>query len=269
MLNQSSGSQTETYLMISGFVLAIIIIVILFALFILPIILYKLKILAKAKRDYRTARGTFHLKQLEKSHKQLKKALEKYETKISDHRRQLVLLEYKKSIQFKRALTIHLVKTRLTEIDGIGPILRDRIISECFDGTLESLTKAQYLNGIGAEKMWTINNWRDRIRGKLPQLLEVDFPKKTKIENEFYPKIEQIKSQMIENATLVGYQNKLEKYAIDEIERLRKVTISQFYKSYKGNNSASKAVNEYLKGSFPEWGSMPEWFETLIKNYGE
>ena len=269
MLNQSSESQTETYLVISGSVLTIIIIVTLFTLFILPIILYKLKILAKARRDYRAARGTFHLEQLEKSHKQLKKALKKSEKELLNQKRQLVMLENEKSARLKKAMTTHLVITRLTEIDGIGPILRDRIISQCFNGTLKSLAKARYIQGIGNEKMWAIKNWINRVQSQLPQLMTGYFPEKARIENEFHSKIKKLQSEMIEAATSIGHLNKLRKYATDEIERLRKVTTFQFYKSHQGKNRASKAVNEYLKGSFPEWGRMPEWFEILIKNYGE
>lgn len=57
--------------------------------------------------------------------------------------------------------------------------------------------------------------------------------------------------------------------ASNEVDRLNRVTVTHFKRAYQGDKEASKIVNEYIHGVFPEWAPMPEWFKTLISEFNE
>ena len=245
-----------------------IVFIFLFILFIFPSILRQFKIFLRARRDYQLARGSMHLSQIRNSQKILNKKIIDLEKEKQKLEKDLHNLNQRTSERLLNALSYHIVTTRLSEIEGIGPILRDRIIVNCFDGTLESLRRAYRLEGIGEIKLQAISRWVKEIEHDIPNLLKNDFPDKMTIIEESKRDEREINEQLRKIEERIAPMNEIKKKAHEEKDRLSVIGISHFIKSYQLNKEASEMVNQYLKGVFAEWEPMPMWFGTLISEYG-
>ncbi len=166
----------------------------------------------------------------------------------------------------------HIVDEGLGEVPGIGPVLKERIIKGCFDGTLESLEDLPYLRssgwrlrGIGEEKAQAVSRWARRVKERLPELLQGDFPGKGELIEKYSKLISPLKSQIADIETKLHLLHDLRSKALAELDRLSSVTVLTFFKAYLGNAEASKRATEHLMGIFPEWGKMPDWLKSLIE----
>lgn len=234
----------------------------------LPSIDFHIKIWLKARSDYKNARGTMHLKLLKECLVNLRLKIKETKNNLEDlrtYREELITARQK---ELEAAAVIYLVNLDFTNIPGIGPVLKDRVMRRCFDGTLESLRRAWIVYGIGEERAHAINVWVNQAQRKLPIILEGEFPGKEGI-NKKYDQLEKETNQRINDIEmLLKDMLKLEERAVNELALLEKVKTSTFLKSYKGDVDASNAVTNYLLGCFPEWGKIPDWFKTLMENYG-
>lgn len=240
----------------------------LFIIFVYPSILRQYKLFTRARRDYQLARGSMHLRQIHNSLKILNKNITNLEKEKQKLEKDLHKLNQRTSETLLKALSTHLVVTRLTEIEGIGPILGERIILNCFDGTLGSLRRAYVLEGIGQKKLQAISRWIDMMELEIPHLLKNDFPNKMAIIEECKRDKHEINTHLRKIEEKIAPMKEIKKKALDEKNKLSIVGISHFRKSYQSNFEASELVNQYLKGVFPEWEPMPMWFKTLIFEYG-
>jgi hypothetical protein len=214
------------------------------------------------------ARGSIHLKHIRNSLKILNKNITNLDKEKQKLEQDLHKLKQRTSERLLNALSKHIVATRLSEIEGIGPILRDRIILNCFDGTLGSLKKAYRIEGIGAIKIRSISRWLEEVEQEIPQLLKYDFPNKMTIIEECKRDEHEINEQLRNISERSAPMNEIKKKAMEEKNRLSVVDSSHFRKSYQLNTEASEMVNQYLIGVFAEWEPMPMWFRILISEYG-
>lgn len=233
-----------------------------------PSLIRYLTIRSFASKDYTLSRGTQHIKQIKISLKILNKRIQEQTDKNNKLKYDIKEFEEAQSDRLYRTLSTHLIQTRLCEIEGIGPKLRNAIINEYTNATIDSLLYAyERVYGIGQQKQWAISSWVDMIRSRLSDLLKQDFPGKEKITNEYKPKINELKKQLDETTKRLISMHEIKNIASSEEKRLRKVRVSHFIKACKNSKDASLLVNEYLKGVFPEWSSMPEWFKVLVSEY--
>jgi len=231
-------------------------------------ILLQSRLASRARRDYQRARGTQHLRQIRDSLKILSKRLHSLEQEKLQLSSILRRLEQERADRLSRVLCRHVVETQLTQIDGIGPKLRDRIIMHSFDGTLHSLRRAYRVRGVGRQKQWGIQRWVEQKERQLPLLMKQDYPNKREINDEYDQKERRLKKNLKEIETEIDLINQLRILASAEEERLSQVTVAHFRQAYEQDKEASEAVNQYLQGTFAEWEPMPSWFRTLISEYG-
>jgi len=233
-----------------------------------PRIIYWIRIYRRAHSDYRWARGTYHLQQIKIP---LKKLTEKVDT-LKSEENQLISkiknLKEERSAKLLEALTRFVVQDQFTNIRGIGPALRARILTQCFDGTLQSLKRANNVRGIGDEKYDALFQWIREVEARLPNLLNKDFPNKNSIIEEYNQLGLSLNIYLKNTRKEISELMALRDKSLKAKDNLGKVRISDFIKSYYLNEEASKRVNEYLQGIFPEWAKIPDWFKTLISQYG-
>jgi hypothetical protein len=235
---------------------------------VLPPILRGARIASRAHRDYEQARGTLHLHQIRESLVVLNARLNELETEKRRISYELHQAPRQQSQELSRALCRHLAKTRLTDVDGIGPKLRDSILATCFDGTLDSLTRAQHLvRGVGDVKALAIRAWVSKWKPLLPELMETSFPEKCSINDRYARAAQQRRKKIREIETNIETLTHLHDPASAEALRLSKVTVEHFLQALKQDVQASEKVDLYLQGAFPEWGPMPAWFKTLVAEY--
>jgi len=245
------------------------IILVFFLVFLLPSIEIRIRLWRRARRDYQCARGIVHLRLLKNSLSVLDKRIAEAQKALKVLEIERARLKQEKERKLEAALSKHLVDSEFTNITGIGPVLKDRVIRYCFDGTLKSLRGAGSVRGIGYQKEVAITRWLNLAEKRLPTLLQKGFPGKDGI-NKMYEELDKQKENEFAkiNSDLLVMRD-LKANASTLSERLKSVHPSTFVRAYKGNKEAAEEVASHMLGAFPEWGRMPEWFKTLIERYAE
>ena len=248
--------------------IAIYILLVVLIVLALPAMLRQSRLVSRARKDYRRARGTQHLRQIRDSLKILNKRLESHEQEKDRLSRTLRRLEQERTDKLTHALCRYVVETQLTQIDGIGPKLRDRIIRYSFDGTLDSLRRAYRVRGVGQQKQWAIRHWIAQKERELPRLMKGSFPGRTGINDEYKQREQNLRKSLKEVEKELDAMRQLRTVASAEEERLSGVTVTHFRQAYKPDREAAEAVAQHLQGTFAEWEPMPSWFKALISKYG-
>ena len=246
----------------------IVILVFILIVFSTPTIINELKLRRRSRNDFLSARGTLHSNIIHNGLVSLDRVVYGLEREAGqlDSRRIILRNERKKALEAK--LTSQIVDKELEGIPGIGRVLKERIIRECFDGTLESLNAVGNVQGIGDEKMHAIDQWIKEARLKMPGLLLGDFLGKSDIVGKYADSINKIEQELITNNSECQALQQLKSEAVAALDRLGSVDVSTFIDANRGDGRASEMVTRYLIGAFPEWREMPEWFKTLVEKYG-
>ena len=234
----------------------------------LPKLEYEIRILRKARFDHLNARGTLH-------RTLIKKSLKNLDAKIKVTKAEIEQLNYRKNIlaaeeqrELERTLSTIIVHNELDSISGIGPVLKERIIHSCFDGTLSSLRRASGVRGIGEEKYGAILYWIRTKEALMPVLLKNDFPGKREITQRYAETERNLITELEKNHKQLTEMIELRTLSAAELTKLTPISTVTFIKAYKGDKQAAEKATQYLLGTFPEWSKTPTWFETLVVTYG-
>lgn len=225
------------------------------------------KKLFRARREYKTARGTVHKTLLQQGLGNLNREIQNTKKELDSAIQAEKELHSNKDFELERAATVFVFETEFTNIPGIGKILKERIRRTCFDGTLRSLDRAGGVYGIGDNKAYEIRMWVKRTQQRLPRMLQGDFPNKQRIIEKYEDLIKKANERIANIDSTLKPMVELENTAKQELDRLNKVKSSTFKKSYDGEDSAADVVTEYHLGCFPEWRRIPNWFKTLVEVY--
>ncbi len=126
------------------------------SIFILIALLYllitRLRLLSNYRREYLSTRGAHHLSIIKSTLRNLQNRIKQLKSKITQKQGELDQILGKQQSDFEQYLAGQIVEKKLINVPGIGKILRDDIITYCFDGTISSLLEAHRLRGIGPEK---------------------------------------------------------------------------------------------------------------------
>ncbi len=231
-------------------------------------ITYKSRVRRRARNDYRTARGTQHLGQLRVSLSALRSSMRTRQAQIQNIERQLDLLKRKRSEELQAALNHYLVEKRLTEIQGIGPQLSRRIIQYCFRGNLRDLRFARRVPGVGPARQQAIMAWVQAKEREFPRLLRGDFPGKQRIVDAHAGQEQSLQEAAELERKALGHEKSLHKKARAATLRFQTVKLAHFRKALRRNSPESPVPAWYFEGVYPPWEPMPEWFETLLREYG-
>jgi septal ring factor EnvC (AmiA/AmiB activator) len=222
----------------------------------------------RAAQDYRLARGTLHLNQLEGPLSRLKRDVAAKESQIRRTMRELRQLKDQHKRELRRALCNHLVADRLTEVHGIGPRLQQRILSQCFRGDLRDLHRAQELFNIGPARQAALARWVRAREKELPRLMKEPFPGKESIDEPFRAKISSLEQRLDRSRDQLAEKQALLAPADTVVDELKSVQISNFRKALKDREPNIYVPNSYLRGVYAPWESPPDWFVTLLDRYG-
>lgn len=222
------------------------------------------QLLRRAGSDYHECRGTEHARLL-------RQGIDRHEAAVHLLRHEIPQVDAREEADRRleadeiwAALLRHTVAERLIEIPGIGPKLRDTLLAECFDGTLESLERVGDLAGVGEEKAASIHRWVHEQRKTLPRQTDAPFPERAAIESRHHIIREEIEAErqaLLEQLALL--EPRLAE-AQRELERLSSITVFDFVHAMQGNTAAAERVSTYAMGVYPEWDPAPAWFEGIL-----
>jgi hypothetical protein len=258
-----------TYLILGGVLVGGAIISFIFLLVLGPEMAEERRLSQKAQEDYARCRGTQHAKQLEDAIRRHGADLQRRLAEQLQAASELQTLLQQERAELARALTIHLVQTRFTEIPGIGTKLKDRIVETCFDGTLDSLLRSSHVHGVGEEKWAAIRGWVYRRKQELPELLKTDFPKKQQLLDTFRSRREELNGRVKHLDLVVSARTRVISAATEELNKLKRVGSEDFKRALRGDREAAERVGSYTTGAFPEWGRTPRWFVDIMRQPGK
>ena len=202
------------------------------------------------------------LPNLENKKKQLKSKITQKQTELNE-----ILL--KQESDFEQHLAEQIVEKKLINVPGIGKILRDDIITNCFDGTISSLLKANHLKGIGPEKYVNIYEFVGKVELYISEKITTRFPGKANIEAKYETSIKALRNIISKLSSELRPLEELYTTANDEKLKLGTINVMDFVKASKGDSNSSQQVTKFINGVFTEWDKMPDWFKILIRKFGE
>lgn len=235
-------------------------------LLLLPKIEYEVNILRKSRLDFNRSRGTLHRKLIKSSLANLNFQITETNRKINELTSQIASLASQESRELERTLATIIVNNELS-IPGIGPVLKERVIRSCFDGTLGSIRRASGVHGIGEQKYSAIFYWVNSKEANFAHRLSGDFPGKRAIVQGYVETKQKLTRELDKTNQVLKDMTVLREVSKDELNKLEQISAFNFSKAYKGDKMAAEQVTQYLAGSFPEWSKTPTWFETLIAKY--
>jgi len=222
----------------------------------------------RAQHDYRSARGTQHLAQLQAVFPALRRDLGARQARVADLQRKFDRLHSEYMTALHKALSAHLIHERLTEIPGIGPTLSTRVAHYCFRGSLADLHYAYRVQGIGMRLQSLISAWVEERLSEFPRLLAGDFAGKVAVVQQYDERIGALRSSIEDERNALSKVESLYvkiKAAIDQFARVRP---ARFRRALWDKALVSRVPAWYITGLYAPWEPMPEWFKTVLTEYG-
>lgn len=228
-----------------------------------PQAIRKESIVMQAKIDFQGARGTAHLAILRQSHTQITRQLEQCIQKSTMVQNQIAALQRERDEKLRATLEHLIAYTRLTEVKGIGPKMRDRILATAFRSRLTDLAQAYRVQGVGSAKQQAINAWIQYYSRQLPTLLSEEFEGKSQIVAHYESLLRDLNSQFSllthEKENLQARLQNLQ----TPIQTLEKIRVADFVHLIQNPSLVKDDVDKYLIGLFPDWETPPDWFNAL------
>ncbi len=253
------------FLLLSFMLVLIFCVLVLFAyqIYLSPAAVRRQGIRLQARADYEHARGTAHLRILREAHHRKDAALKQCDKQITAGENRAASLEREQQERLREALERHLAYSRLTEVKGIGPKMRDRIIAVAFRSRLADLSQAYRVQGVGATRQQAINAWIQYYAGRIPLLLNEDFPGKQEILANYRNQLDDLGIQITHLSESRDRLGDHLKRLNDPINELQAVGVKEFIKALRDPLHVPADIDKYLIGLFPEWEPTPEWFNEL------
>ena len=234
----------------------------------IPRLISHIRLRRRAEHDHRVARGTQHLKQLERPLAKLERDIGVIQSRIRATERQIEKVKATRKADLQRALCTYLVNHRLTEVDGIGPQLQGRVVRACYRGNLRDLRSADRVHGVGPTRQAAIMRWVRSYEQALPRLLEQSFPGRQKIMAKAEDKLSSLHEQLEKSRRALVRKQALHAPASRTVDKLRSVGPSRFRKALAKRGTDGPVPAWYLEGVYPAWESPPDWFVSLLSEYG-
>jgi hypothetical protein len=218
----------------------------------------------RAREDFERCRGTKHARQLRDAAAKHEGALHDLEKGKAEAEKDLSRLRDGERRDLTRTLVQHLARSQLATVPGIGVTLRDRILESCFTGTLESLTHASSVHGVGPEKATAIRSWVVRSQRDLPSLITRNFPGKAGVVQEYYTRQKQLSERSAALLEAIEREKRATQVIAEGLARLDDVGENDFRLALEGDPAAAARVNAYTVGLFPPWDRVPAWYVELV-----
>ncbi len=230
----------------------------------LPVKKWRNSIHKQARLDYENARGTAHLRMLRKAHESLNKKIKDIDIQIRAYQTEIERLQKDCEAQLRIALERHIVYTYLGNVPGIGPKLRDSILSKVFKSRLRDLQMAFRVPGIGETRQREINNWIKTYEQQIPSLMKWDFPGKADIDQKFEATTGSLKKKTQHLTAMKTEFKRKVNLAEGEILRLESIQLQDFKLAFENPRDLNINIENYLKGVFTEWEPVPAWFKEIV-----
>ena len=222
---------------------------------------------AKARDDYRAARGTHHRRSLEQSLPNLQSEIKELNCKVQEIDNGIESVGQRLDIELRTRLLPLLIREKLPTLQGISEQFADKIIKSVFRGKLDDLRNAHhYVRGIGDSKQSEIDRWVRRTKSEMPKLLRQDFEGRKAIDEHYNNQKRQLLEELKEVQGRLDSLEQLENVGIKALKSLTRVSPRSFVKHLMGTPSGQD-LSKYMQGLFAPWERPPGWFKVLQERY--
>ena len=194
----------------------------------------------------------------------LKTKIELKQRQIDDSMNKKKYIGKSQKRELEDAVHLWLVENRLQEVRGIGEELKSRIQRVVFQNRISDLRRSDRVYGVGQQRYQLIIQWVNHYERQLPVLRRKGFPGSSEIEEKYSGQVKyedsQIEKYLADKASLENRLVPIE----TELSWLGLVSESTFVNAYKNPGNAIPEINKYLLGVFPEWETVPDWFQSEV-----
>lgn len=252
-----------------GIIGALLLLACVLLLFLIPQLMKEARAGRKAREDFMLCRGTQHARQLKEALDHHQQALAPVVTEKKQAAAKLEKLGDREREELSRVLETHLVDTQFTEIPGIGPTLKNRIMQSCFRGSLDDLLTTSGVQGVGEERAAAIRRWVYRWKQEMPRLLEREFPGRRPIVEAYQSRRKELNEQLKRLQRAISIRQEVITTASVELAKLEGVGVQDFRFALLGDHEAAERVGTYTVGAFAAWAKPPAWFVKTMREPGE
>ena len=229
-----------------------------------PATAMKRKLKHQARIEYRNARGSAHLRLLREASQRLKQESSHNSQQLEALRTRLDDVKEERDSELVKALRYSIARTLLTEVEGIGPTLQQRILQGVFRGKLADLHKAYLLERVGSKRQAAISQWVTHYEGQIPNRLKQEFPRKKGIIAQYTQPIHELRGNIDRLEARQQVLQRLFERARKEMDKLQVVSERDFVIARMDPTYRPVELDYYVRGAFAEWESVPAWFKELV-----
>jgi len=215
---------------------------------------------ARARSDYRQARGYRQRAMLSRAQKRLKQEIKRHEKELSKLTPQLDALNAQEGSEARRALEAHLIQTKFDEVRGVGPTLRQDIFSALQPTAFNDLYGAYRVRGVGSARQQAIEEWIARQEAQIARDPGMNFPGKRALQARYADRRKEIESQITAEQEPLAQKTRTLQSVTSAFDQLKEIRARHFARAIKGSARDIERVEAFESGVFSVWESPPEWF---------
>ncbi len=218
----------------------------------------------QSRIDYRSARGALHFAAIELALPKLERYINSTQSTLDALRRDMASLAARRTDEFKSVVAKSIVDGSTRGPPGVGPVLWERVVSSCFDGTLGSLRNPRGVAGIGDQRAAAINAWVFQAEREMQQMVNADFPGKREISERYETLLRNRRGQATAAEGQLRAALEIQVQAEKARQSLKRVSPATFRRAYTGEPLAAQQAIGFLLGVFPPWEKAPTWYQSLV-----
>lgn len=215
---------------------------------------------ACACSDYRNARGYRHRAMLKRSQHRLKGEIARHKKELVRFTPQLDAIDAQESAEMRRALESYLIQSKFDEVRGVGPSLRQEILSVLQPTALNDLYGAYRVRGVGPARQQAITEWIAKQKKQIAHDPGINFPEKHALMVRYAEQRKGIESQITEEQELLAQKTCTLERVTCALDQLEEIQIRHFTRAVQGSACDIARVEMFEAGVYSVWESPPEWF---------
>jgi hypothetical protein len=110
--------------------------------------------------------------------------------------------------------------------------------------------------------------WVRAREREFPRLMKEPFPRKKEVHEKYRTKMKPLERRLNRARRDLKEKETVREPLQAAVDKLRSVRVSHFKTALRGGSSDQPVPNWYLEGLYPPWESPPDWFVTVLKDYG-
>lgn len=220
---------------------------------------------AQARQDFLNARGTVHRQLLSDALRAIVGRKASCAAQLAEAKRQKAMQEQRLDRELYSAYSRWIVAEHFHEIYGIGPKLREQILSQVFHGRLSDLHQSHIVPGVGDARQSTISQWVRQYEAKRPEYFRAGFPGQADTKRTFEHAVQMEEGKINALSQELTTLNERAAAVQQALSSLDGISEADFLEVFRHPDQPDDRLAVYLRGVYEEWEPMPMWFREALE----